>query len=207
MTSEPPEWLRVSSAPDTGAPAPAPRDSVLFVCTGNICRSAFADASLRHLLGPSSPVRVHSAGISALVGAPMDPLMEAEAHRLGVRETHHAARQLTGRLLGDATVVFVFGPEHVDWIASRHPEHLGKVVGLGHAAAALTARASEARPGADTPPTPAELPALVRKVPTSDRPGLWIPDPYRRGPRAAADAATCIHDAVSTLVARMALRP
>lgn len=207
MTSEPPEWLRVSSTPDPDASAPALGDSVLFVCTGNICRSAFADASLRHLLGPSSPVRVRSAGISALVGAPMDPLMEVQARHFGVEDTRHASRQLTGRLLGDATVVFVFGPEHVDWIASHHPEHLGKVVGLGHAAAALTARASEARPGADTPPTPTKLPALVRKVLTSDRPDLWIPDPYRRGPRAAADAAARIQDAVSTLVARVAFRP
>jgi protein-tyrosine phosphatase len=42
--------------------------SVLVVCTANICRSPAAAALLTDLLGPG--VRVHSAGVHALTGAP-----------------------------------------------------------------------------------------------------------------------------------------
>ncbi|MCI1661625.1 MAG: hypothetical protein LKI27_01810 [Actinomyces sp.] len=188
MGSQAPAWLRLTSggtAPDGDegdAPAPRTAPRVLFVCTGNICRSAFAAASLRHLLGPHSPVEVSSAGIMALAGHPMDGLMAAEAKRLGIEDTSHTARQLTGRHLKEAALVLVFGPEHAEWITSNHPEHLGKVAGLGQVASAL-----------DTAPRHALLPL-------SDLPGLagghrapgnrdWIPDPYRRGPEAALSAA------------------
>ena len=51
--------------------------SVLVVCLGNVCRSPLAERVLRLRLaelpdGPAGTVRVSSAGIRALVGAPMD---------------------------------------------------------------------------------------------------------------------------------------
>ena len=53
---------------------------LLFVCTGNICRSAFAEVLTRHLLnerlgyGPASAIVVSSAGIQAVVGSGMHPM-------------------------------------------------------------------------------------------------------------------------------------
>lgn len=71
----------------------APRKStfrILFVCTGGICRSAFAEILARHLLrerlGAVDAVRftVGSAGTSAVLGAAMHPFSRAELARWGL---------------------------------------------------------------------------------------------------------------------------
>ena len=43
---------------------------ILFVCTGNTCRSPMAAALLRHRLGERAGVEIASAGISAPAGSP-----------------------------------------------------------------------------------------------------------------------------------------
>ncbi len=49
--------------------------SILFVCTGNICRSPIAERILRTLAGTAGvSVTVTSAGVGAQNGAPMHPL-------------------------------------------------------------------------------------------------------------------------------------
>lgn len=71
----------------------APRQStfrILFVCTGGICRSAFAEILARHLLrerlGVVDAARftVASAGTSAVLGATMHPFSRAELARWGL---------------------------------------------------------------------------------------------------------------------------
>ena len=44
--------------------------SVLFVCTGNICRSPIAEGLFRRLLGNRKDIEVSSAGIHAVRGQP-----------------------------------------------------------------------------------------------------------------------------------------
>jgi len=197
VASDPPPWLKVSGNGEGDSPAIPARTGVLFVCTGNICRSAFAAAALRYALGQDSPVDVSSAGIMALAGRPMDELMAAEAHRLGIADTSHCARQLTGRMLRDATLVVIFGPEHAEWITLNHPEHAGKVAGLTQLAAVL-----DAAPRRGALPL-SELPGLARDRPRTQTREDWIPDPYRRGPRAARAAAVSIAPAVATLARRL----
>ena len=57
--------------------------SVLFVCTANICRSAFAERWAGHLLGGDTSVGVASAGTHGYVDAPMDPPMAEELQARG----------------------------------------------------------------------------------------------------------------------------
>ena len=63
--------------------------SVLFVCTGNVCRSPVAELVTRRLLadkfGPEDAARfaVSSAGTNAVLGEPMDPLSRAELADVG----------------------------------------------------------------------------------------------------------------------------
>lgn len=57
---------------------------VLFVCTGNICRSPTAEALLRHHAG-GLPILADSCGVSAEEqGNPPHPMTLAEAERRGV---------------------------------------------------------------------------------------------------------------------------
>lgn len=177
---------------------------ILFVCTGNICRSAFAEACLRARLAPGSAVggrpadvEVGSAGIAAVTGGAMDRPMALEAGRLGIDPTGHRARQLTGRILKDSGLVLVFGAEHVDWIAAEFPEHLGKVLSLGQAAAALTSGPRRAQV------LPEEIASTVRDRRPEPQPQDWIVDPYRKGKTVVRAVADRIFADVTALVDRV----
>src|SRR3954452_22519305 len=68
----------VHTVPVTGAQEQAAEFTVLFVCTGNICRSALAErlgrAYLDEMLGDEAAlIRMTSAGIGAVVGSGMHP--------------------------------------------------------------------------------------------------------------------------------------
>ncbi len=72
--------------------------SVLFICTGNICRSPTAHALLLHKARAAGvELRVDSAAISDEErGRPADRRTVAEARRRGVAMPQHVARQVTG---------------------------------------------------------------------------------------------------------------
>ena len=87
--------------------------TVLFVCTGNTCRSPMAAAIARSALqrdGPSGPgaveVRVRSAGIAASDGAPATPETAHALQSLGIEGGRHASSQLTREMLHEADVVY-----------------------------------------------------------------------------------------------------
>lgn len=68
---------------------------VLFVCTGNICRSPTAEALLRHHAG-DLPIAADSCGISAEeAGNPPHPMTVAEAERRGIAMPERRARRIT----------------------------------------------------------------------------------------------------------------
>jgi protein-tyrosine phosphatase len=73
--------------------------SVLFVCTGNICRSPTAEGVLRQMArqrGVADRIRIDSAGIIDFhVGSPPDPRAVEHAARRGYDLSDLRARQLT----------------------------------------------------------------------------------------------------------------
>lgn len=85
---------------------------VLFVCTGNRCRSPFAEASLAKLT-EGLPVHVESAGTADL--GPVPPTVDAigVAESLGVDVTQHQARSLHLVDATDFDVVIGFERNHV----------------------------------------------------------------------------------------------
>ena len=78
---------------------------ILFVCEGNVCRSALAAAVLQQSLAPESGIIAGSAGTHALVGQPADPLTAQVAANHGISLAEHKARQLTPELLAGADMV------------------------------------------------------------------------------------------------------
>lgn len=81
--------------------------AILFVCEGNVCRSALAERILRKCLNDvwGDALAISSAGTDARVGEPMDEQTAAVADALGVDSTNHFARMLTAEQLRDATLV------------------------------------------------------------------------------------------------------
>ncbi|HAS1472392.1 protein tyrosine phosphatase [Enterobacter bugandensis] len=103
-------------------------NSILVVCTGNICRSPIGERLLRQQLPDA---QVSSAGIIGLEGRPADATAKAVALRHGVSLEGHVARKVTRYLLQKSDLILVMEPEHLRFIASVAPENRGKSLLFG----------------------------------------------------------------------------
>ena len=168
-----PQWLPGGAHGRGGTGAiGAPR--VLFVCTGNICRSALA-ACYFGAQRQTAGVAVSSAGTHAMTGRAMDEPMAHRARALGLDPSRHRSRQVTGRILNESDIVFTFGPEHYEWILANHPDAIDRVLELGRAGHALAALSRHRYLSWDS------LPELVRERRPAETAEDWIEDPYGRG--------------------------
>jgi len=104
----------------------APR-SLVFVCHGNIMRSAFAAARLRQLLGGSGPaVAVTSAGVWAQEGKAAEPAARRAAAALGVNLDDHRATPLTTDIVSRADIILVMDFYNLADVFARFPQARGK---------------------------------------------------------------------------------
>jgi protein-tyrosine-phosphatase len=107
-------------------------NNILFVCTGNTCRSPMAAGLLKALLGisPIAGMKVGSAGIAALPGNPASLHALRVARENGISLEDHRARLVTPGLIADADLILVMEPDHKKRLLSRHPEPSAKVIHL-----------------------------------------------------------------------------
>jgi protein-tyrosine phosphatase len=109
-------------------------NSIIIVCTGNICRSPVAEYMLRQQLEGSTgwKGRVSSAGIGALVNQPADETVQAMMQARGFDLSAHRARQLTPEDLRQADLVLVMEKHHRQAVLDMDPTARGKTFLLGH---------------------------------------------------------------------------
>ncbi|MBX3388122.1 MAG: Sua5/YciO/YrdC/YwlC family protein [Phycisphaeraceae bacterium] len=105
---------------------------VLFVCSGNTCRSPMAERIARDLVerAPLVPVAVESAGTSAAEGEPASEEGDQVLARLGVPEEkhRHRSRAVTSEMIGRSDFIFAMTRAHREAILSLAPEASDKVM-------------------------------------------------------------------------------
>ncbi len=89
---------------------------VLFVCTGNTCRSAMSEAIGRTVAAERGlmNVEVESAGTAAWEGAPASDGALLVALERQVDLSQHRARLLTRELVQESDLVLVMSPHHLE---------------------------------------------------------------------------------------------
>lgn len=106
---------------------------ILFVCHGNVFRSAFAHHRLLALLGgrQSGPISVRSAGTKARRGEPPPDIVLDGARAYGLDLSGHASALLTKNLLDWATHVYVMENDMLDAVRALSPSAVERTKLLG----------------------------------------------------------------------------
>ncbi|MEJ2889125.1 low molecular weight protein-tyrosine-phosphatase [Actinomycetospora aeridis] len=146
---------------------------VVFICSGNICRSPVAEKVFRARLaeaGLADTVTVASAGIGSWhAGEPMDRRAAASLRERGY-DTRHTAQQVDDELLG------------ADLLVAATHDHVRDLLAAG----------------AD----PSRV-VLLRAFDPDAPEGAEVPDPYYGGPDGFTDVIDMIEAAMPELVERV----
>lgn len=124
MSSEP------NPAADSAVPG-RPRRSILFVCTGNTCRSPLAEALCKRRLAealgcepadlPARGFEVASAGVMAYPGDAASSFAVVVAEELGANLTQHRSRAVNPEQLAKATDILAMTRGHAALLDLRFP--------------------------------------------------------------------------------------
>lgn len=105
---------------------------IVFVCTGNTCRSPMAAAMMRKLIADRKKVKpndlaehgviIESAGIAAMMGSRPSPEAVTVMAEMGIDLTDHESQPLTERLAHQADAIFAMTRSHRQAIINEWPE-------------------------------------------------------------------------------------
>jgi protein arginine phosphatase len=104
--------------------------SILFVCTGNVCRSPMAAAlfaAQAQKSGESLRFSVASAGTWALEGEPASPNAQLVMQRRGLTLDGHVGKTVTAEVLDRTALILVMTRHHLDSLCAEFPSVRSKI--------------------------------------------------------------------------------
>ncbi len=106
---------------------------LLFICTGNICRSPMAGGMAIHYARERGwPVGVKSASMLGLENQPADPKAVRAMREIDIDITRHRSQPITDELVTWSDYILVMELRHQMHLHSVHPHSEGKVLMLGN---------------------------------------------------------------------------
>ncbi|WP_096203040.1 low molecular weight protein arginine phosphatase [Bacillus sp. FJAT-45350] len=102
-------------------------ERVLFVCTGNTCRSPMAEALLK--MKASDRIEVKSAGVHALPTSDASPNSKQVLVEKGI-PFNHSSQQITEELINWADIVLTMTEGHQMLISQHFPKATRKIATL-----------------------------------------------------------------------------
>lgn len=106
---------------------------ILLVCTGNICRSAMAEAFMRRELASSEfpgEVILSSAGLEAVEGSAPPPEVIAAMGERGMDLSGHRSRELREEEVAEADLILTMAMHNSSRLLTRHQEAVERVFTL-----------------------------------------------------------------------------
>lgn len=111
--------------------------SIVFVCTGNTCRSPMAEAICRHLIAQrlgckveeleDHGVLISSAGIAATMGGRPSPEGVEVVSAMGIDMSHHISQPLSEQLVHHADIIWTMTRAHRQAILAQWPDAADRV--------------------------------------------------------------------------------
>ena len=96
--------------------------TILFVCTGNVCRSPMAEGLFRQAVQGRGDYQALSAGLGAAEGQPPSAYAVQAVKELGIDISGVRSRMLTAELVEQADYIFGMTHSHIDTVTMLYPQ-------------------------------------------------------------------------------------